>query len=120
MRITHVVRADDLLASTARQILLMRLLGYAEAEIPRYAHVPLVIDESGDRLAKRRRATTVRELAARGVSADELVGALAHGLGLVEEREGGRRAMSAAEVAAALNPTSKWRRTPWPTPGAWQ
>lgn len=48
--VTQVVRGDDLLTSTPRQILLQRLLGFPE---PEYAHVPLVVDAEGRRLAKR-------------------------------------------------------------------
>ena len=84
MRISHVVRADDLLASTPRQILLMRLLGVRAAErIPSYAHVPMVVSADGDRLAKRVGSTTIRSLRDRGLTANDIVGALAHGLGLV-------------------------------------
>lgn len=114
MRITHVVRADDLLASTARQILLMRLLGY-EA-IPRYVHVPLVVASDGSRLAKRARAITVRELAARGVAREVVIEALARGLGLIGPEV---RANGAADVAASLQLPSAWRRTPWPVPASW-
>ncbi len=114
MGITHVVRADDLLASTARQVLLMRLLGHVD--VPSYVHVPLVVGPDGDRLAKRAGGTTVRELAALGVGREEMVATLAHGLGLVGPTVTAR---SAAEVAAALEPPSRWRREPWPMPRTW-
>jgi glutamyl-tRNA synthetase len=114
MRISHVVRADDLLASTARQILLMRLLGAAPEEIPTYAHIPMVTAADGERLAKRAGSATVRELRDRGVSSEAIVGEIAHGLGLVS---GDRpRWMSPPAVAAALRPPSSWRKTPWPVP----
>lgn len=54
-----VVRGDDLLASTPRQVLLQRLLGVAT---PRYAHVPLVVGADGERLAKRHGAVTLEDL----------------------------------------------------------
>ena len=116
MRISHVVRADDLLASTPRQILLMRLLGVPPREVPSYAHVPMVVGAEGDRLAKRVGSTTIRSLRARGLTADEIVGALSHGLGLVT---GDPRPLSPREVATALQPASAWRQAPWPLPTAW-
>lgn len=115
MHVTHVVRADDLLGSTARQLLLLRLLGYRSP--PAYAHVPLVVASDGERLAKRTRGATVRELAARGVAPAEIVGALAHGLGLVPADAPAR--LSPAEVARVLTPLEAWRRTPWPIPREW-
>jgi glutamyl-tRNA synthetase len=54
--IREVVRGDDLLDTTPRQILLGRLLGLA---IPAYAHVPLVLGADGERLAKRHGAATL-------------------------------------------------------------
>lgn len=57
----EVVRGDDLLDSTPRQLLLQRLLGLPA---PSYAHVPLVLGEDGQRLAKRHGAVSLRELAA--------------------------------------------------------
>jgi glutamyl-Q tRNA(Asp) synthetase len=48
--VTHVVRGADLLGSTARQIFLQRLLGYAT---PRYLHVPVALNEAGEKLSKQ-------------------------------------------------------------------
>lgn len=70
MGITEVVRGEDLLLSTARQILLYRALGW---EPPAFFHCPLVRDTGGRRLAKRHAALSLRELRARGVRPDELV-----------------------------------------------
>jgi glutamyl-tRNA synthetase len=72
--VTDVVRGDDLLASTARQVLLGRLLGLPT---PTYAHVPLVVGPDGERLAKRHGAPSVAELRDRGMVPEELVGLLA-------------------------------------------
>jgi glutamyl-Q tRNA(Asp) synthetase len=54
--VTDVVRGEDLLESTGRQILLQRLLGY---RTPRYAHIPVVRDASGDKLSKQTKAPPV-------------------------------------------------------------
>lgn len=53
MRITHVVRGDDLLASTPRQIAIQRAMGVAEADLPVYAHLPYVLASDGSPLSKR-------------------------------------------------------------------
>jgi glutamyl-tRNA synthetase len=79
MGITQVVRGDDILASTPRQIFLYRLLG---APIPQYAHLPLVLDHEGERLAKRHNSLTVAALRAAGVSAPAITGYLAWRAGL--------------------------------------
>ncbi len=62
--INSVVRADDLLASTARQLLVGEALGLPR---PRYAHVPLIVNAQGERLSKRDRSITLDDLAAEGV-----------------------------------------------------
>ncbi|MBZ5505401.1 MAG: tRNA glutamyl-Q synthetase [Acidobacteriia bacterium] len=69
MRITEVVRGADLLKSTARQLLLMRALGYS---VPAYFHCPLLRDEKNVRLAKRHDALSLRALRERGVDPAEL------------------------------------------------
>lgn len=79
MAITRVVRGDDLLRSTPRQIALYRALGL---EAPSFAHVPLVLTPSGERLAKRTRPEAVADLRAGGVPAVAVIGALAASAGL--------------------------------------
>ena len=74
MGITDVVRGDDLLPSTARQLLLYGALGLPA---PRFAHVPLVVGEDGERLAKRHGARSLGELRAAGVAPEAVVGLLA-------------------------------------------
>jgi glutamyl-tRNA synthetase len=69
MRITEVVRGADLLASTARQLLLYRALGLSP---PAFYHCPLMIDASGVRLAKRHDALSLRALRAQGATPDTL------------------------------------------------
>jgi glutamyl-tRNA synthetase len=77
--VTDVVRADDLLPSTPRQLLLYGALGLPP---PRFCHVPLVVGEDGLRLAKRHGDTSLRWLRDQGVTADRLVGHLAFLCGL--------------------------------------
>ena len=77
-QVTHVVRGDDLLSSTPRQMYLQQLLGLPT---PTYAHIPLVVGPTGDRLAKRDGAVTARELQQRGVSAVVIRDALARSIG---------------------------------------
>jgi glutamyl/glutaminyl-tRNA synthetase len=64
MQITEVVRGADLLKSTARQLLLIRALGYS---VPAYFHCPLLRDEKNVRLAKRHDALSLRKLRELGV-----------------------------------------------------
>lgn len=59
MGITEVVRGADLLLSAAQQIYLFELLGY---EPPEYAHIPLLVNERGERLAKRDHSANLEEL----------------------------------------------------------
>ena len=73
--VTEVVRGDDLLDSTPRQLLLYRLLGLPE---PAHAHVPLVLAPDGSRLAKRHGAVTLPE---RAEPVEETVRWMAAGLG---------------------------------------
>jgi glutamyl/glutaminyl-tRNA synthetase len=69
MQITEVVRGADLLKSTARQLLLIRALGYS---VPAYFHCPLLRDENNVRLAKRHDALSLRKLREQGVKTEEL------------------------------------------------
>jgi len=77
--VTHVLRGDDLLSSTARQLLLQRALGFAS---PAWAHVPLLVQRDGKRLAKREGASTVAGLRERGWSPERVIGLLASWSGL--------------------------------------
>jgi glutamyl/glutaminyl-tRNA synthetase len=65
MAITEVVRGADLLKSTARQILVLRALGFAA---PSWYHCTLVADHNGQRLAKRHDALSLRALRQRGLT----------------------------------------------------
>ncbi len=70
MGIREVVRGADLLKSTARQLLLIRALGYA---IPDYFHCELVRDASGARLAKRHDSLSIRHLRESGMSPEAVL-----------------------------------------------
>ncbi len=77
--VTEVVRGDDLIPSTARQILVYRALG---APPPVYGHVPLVVGPDGKRLAKRHGDARIATLRDRGVSPERIIGVLASWSGL--------------------------------------
>ena len=68
--ITEVVRGADLIKSTFRQLLLIRSLGHAA---PAYYHCPLMLDDHGERLAKRHDALALRTLRAQGVTPAEIL-----------------------------------------------
>jgi glutamyl-tRNA synthetase len=80
----EVVRGDDLLGSTARQLLLGSLLGMPA---PAYAHVPLVLGPDGRRLAKRHGAVTLADRRALGQGPGEVLNWMAASAGLVEPGE---------------------------------
>ena len=69
MQISEVVRGEDLLISTARQLLLYEALGL---QAPNFYHTPLMIDTQGQRLAKRHRSLSLRELKDNGQSPESL------------------------------------------------
>jgi glutamyl/glutaminyl-tRNA synthetase len=72
MEIAEVVRGEDLLTSTARQLLLYEALGWTP---PAFCHVPLVRDVEGRRLAKRTGGLAIRDLRVRGFSPAEVLSA---------------------------------------------
>src|SRR5206468_1623714 len=82
--VTEVVRGDDLVPSTPRQLLLYDALGLAA---PRFGHVPLVVGPDGRRLAKRHGDTRLSALRAAGVRPEALLGLLAWSCGWLERIE---------------------------------
>jgi glutamyl-tRNA synthetase len=82
-RVTEVVRGDDLLDSTPRQILLYRALGMSD-RIPRYTHLPLVVGPDGKRLAKRHGDTRLSAYRERGVPAERVLALLARWCGVAD------------------------------------
>ena len=84
MGITQVIRGDDLVPSTPRQILLGAALGHPE---PEFGHVPLAVGPDGRRLAKREGSVQLAALRAAGVDPRRLVGWLARSCGWSERVE---------------------------------
>ena len=89
--ITHVLRGDDLLGSTPRQIQLCEAL---ELPVPIYAHVPLLLGPDGKRLAKRAGTPSLAELRERGIPPDRLLGLLAGWAGLGDGQPVGLEVLS--------------------------
>jgi glutamyl-tRNA synthetase len=106
--VTQVVRGDDLLSSTPRQLHLHHLLGYSS---PEYAHVPLVLGPDGSRLAKRHGAVTLADLAVRGTDPRAVLAQLAASLGLVVV-ERSTPPSTAADLLAGFS-FDRIVRTPW-------
>ncbi len=105
--VDQVVRGDDLLPSTPRQAYLATLLGLP---VPRYAHVPLVLNQAGQRLAKRDGAVTLGDRLDRGETVEQVVGFLAGSLGYA--------ASSPAELLPRFRPADL-PREPWTLDPDW-
>jgi glutamyl-tRNA synthetase len=82
MGITHVIRGDDHLSNTPKQVLLYRALGWS---LPEFAHVPMILGADKKRLSKRHGATSVEEFEKAGY----LPGALVNFLALLGWSPGG-------------------------------
>ena len=76
--VSQVVRGEDLWVTTGPQVAVMRLLG---CEPPSYWHVPLLLDQAGQRLAKRQGSEGLEAWRASGATAEELIGQWAAQLG---------------------------------------
>jgi len=74
MQITHVIRGDDHVNNTPRQINILRALG---ADVPTYGHVPMILGPDGDKLSKRHGAVSVMEYAQAGYLPEAMVNYLA-------------------------------------------
>jgi glutamyl-tRNA synthetase/glutamyl-Q tRNA(Asp) synthetase len=102
--ITDIIRGEDLAASTGRQLRLRRMLGGLDR--PRFAHHPLILKSSGEKLSKSAADTGVRELRGAGVSAEQVIGRAAAAVGLIDQVE----SIAARDVADFFN------RSPIPNP----
>ena len=74
MKITHVIRGDDHISNTPKQIAIYEALGY---DIPKFAHIPLIMGADGGRLSKRHGAASIMEYKKEGYLAEALVNFLA-------------------------------------------
>ena len=93
--VTEVVRGMDLLSSAPRQMYLQELFGFPH---PVYGHVPMLLAPDGRRLSKRDRDLDLGQLQ-KWVSAQEVIGTLAHSAGLIDQNT----ALSARELAAEFD-----------------
>ena len=73
-RITHVIRGDDHLSNTPKQVLLYEALGHP---VPTFGHVPMILGSDGKRLSKRHGATAVGEYESQGLLPEAMVNFLA-------------------------------------------
>lgn len=101
MGVTDVIRGDDLLPSTPRQMSLYRALGWAP---PSFTHVPLVVGSDGRRLAKRHGDTRLSSLREAGVRSEDLLGLLAESCGWLGPDE--------SITALELLPRFRWETIP--------
>lgn len=101
MGVNQVVRGEDLLSSTPRQLWLQRQLGYPA---PDYYHVPLLYGPDGHRLSKRQRDVDLGALRAAGQRSQDIVGQLAYWAGLLDRPQ--------AVTPAELVPGFDWKKVP--------
>jgi glutamyl-tRNA synthetase/glutamyl-Q tRNA(Asp) synthetase len=99
--VTHVIRGDDLLPSTGRQIQIARLIGRAEP--PVFLHHPLIMKTPTQKLSKADRDTSVRDMRAAGVTAAEVIGRAVAAVGLLPAP----RAIGAGTVATLFGDSTK-------------
>jgi glutamyl/glutaminyl-tRNA synthetase len=98
-----VIRGEDLLESTGRQIALARLIGRDVP--PRFLHHPLVLRPDGAKLSKAGHDTGLREMRAAGVSPENVIGLAAHASGLLEKPQS-LRAVDLASLVAERAPAA--------------
>jgi glutamyl-tRNA synthetase len=104
MTISHVIRGDDHIANTPKQVVLYQALGF---EMPQFAHIPLIVGADRARLSKRAGATAVADYRAVGYLPEAFINYLA----LLGWSPGGNRElMSPAELAEAFD-LSRVRKT---------
>jgi glutamyl-tRNA synthetase len=97
--VTHVIRGEDHISNTARQILIQKALGY---EMPVYAHLPLVLGPDRTKLSKRKGAKALTEYRAEGYLPEAIINYLAL---LGWHPEGEKEIFSVAELVQEFNIT---------------
>ncbi len=95
MNISHVIRGDDHISNTPKQILLYQALGFS---LPAFAHLPLILSKEGGRLSKRKGATAISEYREMGYLPEALVNYLL----LLGWSPGGDREIIGVEEAVRL------------------
>ena len=84
MKISHVIRGDDHLTNAARHVMLFNALGY---ELPKFAHLPMVLDEAGKKFSKRLHGANVLDWRDDGYLPEALINYVVL-LGWTPEEEG--------------------------------
>jgi glutamyl-tRNA synthetase len=105
MGVTQVIRGDDLVPSTPRQVLLYRALGHP---VPAFGHLPLAVGPDGRRLAKRDESLKLATLRDRGVDPRGLIGRLAVSLGMAAGAEPSRPREWVGRLDLGRVPRAPW------------
>lgn len=93
MGITHVIRGDDHISNTPKQILIYEALG---ANLPSFAHIPLIHNDKGEKLSKRRNAVAISDYEALGILPEAMknyllsLGWSYEGSGVISDDEAGK------------------------------
>ena len=103
--VTEVIRGDDLLASTFRQVAVLDAMGWAR---PSYCHVPLIVGPDGRRLAKRHGDTRLSYFRKQGITPEAIVGYLAWSLKIIPEPS----AMIAKQLLSKFRDGVRWHLLP--------
>ena len=102
MGITEVIRGDDLLDTTGQQLYLYNTLQqcypHKHIEVPKYGHAPLLVDADGNRLSKRQKSITIRELREQQWSASRILWELAVAGGLIDKDRYTHREINLSEL----------------------
>ncbi|WP_326492678.1 glutamate--tRNA ligase family protein [Alicyclobacillus dauci] len=109
MGITDVIRGDDLLTSTPRQLLLYKAL---RLEAPTFGHVPMLVDGAGCRLAKRNRSLTLRAMREARVKPQAVMGVIAYFAGLQDRPDPSGVDQLISSFSLDKLPTDPIRMTP--------